>query len=102
MLYLHVIAESSIGSKQDLALFINTIVHAWQLRRKPDLVTAPGVCVEQTSTGFGPVWKAHKTINIVCLSGDSFIFFSLFILNPYEEMCMQHGRLKQCSLLKHI
>lgn len=55
MLYLHIITESGIGSKQDLALLIYTVVHAWQLRRKPDLVTAPGVCVQQTGTGFGPV-----------------------------------------------
>lgn len=55
MFYLHVIAESGIGSKQDLALLIHTVVHAWQLRRKPDLVTAPGVRVKQTGTGFGPV-----------------------------------------------
>lgn len=55
MLYLHVITERGIGSKQDLALFIHTVVHAWQLGRESDLVTAPGVCVQQTGTGFGPV-----------------------------------------------
>lgn len=60
MFYLHVIAESGIGSKQDLALFVHTVVHAWQLGRQADLVTAPGVCVQQTGTGFGSVGKTHK------------------------------------------
>ena len=54
-LYLHVIAEGSIGSKQYLALFVHTVVHAWQLGWQAYLIPAPWVCVQQTGAGFGPV-----------------------------------------------
>ena len=53
--YLHVIAEGGVGSKEDLTLFVCTVVHAWQLGWQADLVAASGVCVEQTAAGFGPV-----------------------------------------------
>lgn len=57
--HLHFIAESGIGSKQDLALFIHTVMHAWEFGGKPNLVAASGVCMKQAGTGFWPVWKVN-------------------------------------------
>lgn len=51
VLYLHVAAEGGVGSEQDLALFVHTVVHSWQFGRQADLVPAPGVRVQQTGTG---------------------------------------------------
>lgn len=52
--YLHVSAEGGIGAKQDLALLVGAIVHAWQLVREAHCVLAPGVCDQQTGADFRP------------------------------------------------
>lgn len=54
MLHLHFIAESGIGSEQDLTLFVHAVMHPRELGRKPDLVAAPGVRVQQAGAGFRP------------------------------------------------
>lgn len=61
MFHLHFIAESGIGSKQNLALFINTVMHAWQFGWKSNLVAASGVRMKQAGTGFWPVWKKFQS-----------------------------------------
>lgn len=50
--YLHVSAEGSIGAKEDLALLVGTVVHAWQLVGQAHRVPAPGVCDQQTGADF--------------------------------------------------
>ena len=52
--YLHVSAEGGIGAKQDLALLVGTVVHAWQLVRETHCMLAPGVCDQQTGADFRP------------------------------------------------
>lgn len=54
MLYLHVVAEGGVGSKQDLALLVHAVVHARQLGGESHLVAAPGVRVQEAGAGFGP------------------------------------------------
>lgn len=41
--YLHVFAEGSVGAKQNLALLVGAVVHAWQLVWKAQGMLAPGV-----------------------------------------------------------
>ena len=42
--YLHVSAEGGIGAKEDLALLVGTVVHAWQFVGQAHCMLAPGVC----------------------------------------------------------
>ena len=50
--YLHVSAEGGVGAKEDLALLVGAVVHAWQLVGQAHRVLAPGVCDQQTSANF--------------------------------------------------
>lgn len=80
MLHLHFIAESGIGSKQDLALFIHAVMHPWELGRKPDLVAAPGVRMQQAGAGFRPAWKAHEIRNCTVSLTRYTKFWKVFLL----------------------
>lgn len=52
--YLHVSAKGGIGTKQDLALLVGTVVHTRQLVREAHSMLAPGVCDQQAGADFWP------------------------------------------------